>query len=196
MTTENLGRRERKKAATRQAIADAALTLFLERGYDAVSIKDVADAADVSVTTVFKHFSGKEALVFDLDQEMETGFVEAVQTRPSDQSVVDALHDHILALWRAFEGHSQRNQFVALIDSTPVLRAYADRMWTRHTKTLGTALAKELGQDANDPTCRAAARLILDIPALTRDGADSEAAIRAVFSLLRDGWSDGNRRFN
>ncbi|WP_147264659.1 TetR/AcrR family transcriptional regulator, partial [Streptomyces sp. NBRC 110611] len=67
MTTANEpapGRRERKKAQTRKALADAALRLFLERGYDGVSVKDVAEAADVSVTTLFKHFSGKEALVF------------------------------------------------------------------------------------------------------------------------------------
>ncbi|MDQ2738888.1 MAG: TetR family transcriptional regulator, partial [Actinomycetota bacterium] len=54
-TSEQLvtGRRERKKAATRAAIADAALRLFLARGYDQVSVKDVADAADVAVTTLF-----------------------------------------------------------------------------------------------------------------------------------------------
>ncbi|MFE2143549.1 TetR/AcrR family transcriptional regulator, partial [Streptomyces sp. NPDC059456] len=49
------GRRERKKAATRRAIADAALHLFLERGYDEVGIREIADAADVSNTTLFKH---------------------------------------------------------------------------------------------------------------------------------------------
>ncbi|WP_280454554.1 TetR/AcrR family transcriptional regulator, partial [Nocardia brasiliensis] len=58
------GRRERKKAANRQALADAALRLFLERGYDAVGVREIADAADVSVATLFKHFpGGKEALV-------------------------------------------------------------------------------------------------------------------------------------
>jgi AcrR family transcriptional regulator len=193
MTTKTLGRRERKKAATRQAIADAALNLFLEHGYDAVSIKDVAEAADVSVTTVFKHFSGKEALVFDLDQEMEAGFVTAVQVRRAGQSVLDALHEHVLSLWRTFAAHPQRSGFVALIDSTPVLRAYAERMWTRHTETLGAALAKELGKDPHDISCRAAARLILDIPALMRDVTDSQAAIDAVFTLLREGWVAGNK---
>ncbi|MGY5138836.1 TetR/AcrR family transcriptional regulator, partial [Streptomyces nigrescens] len=64
-----MGRRERKKAATRQALADAALRLFLERGYDQVSIRDIAEAADVSTTTLFKHFPGKEALVFDADSD-------------------------------------------------------------------------------------------------------------------------------
>ncbi|WP_240999821.1 helix-turn-helix domain-containing protein, partial [Streptomyces sp. Tu 4128] len=56
------GRRERKKAATRQKIADTAMGLFLERGYDKVGIRDVAAEADVAVTTLFSHFASKEAL--------------------------------------------------------------------------------------------------------------------------------------
>ena len=72
------GRRERKKVATRAAIADAALQLFLVRGYDQVSVRDVADAADVAVTTLFQHFPGKEALVFDQDENREAALVAAV----------------------------------------------------------------------------------------------------------------------
>ncbi|WP_280456240.1 helix-turn-helix domain-containing protein, partial [Nocardia brasiliensis] len=68
------GRRERKKAANRQALADAALRLFLERGYDAVGVREIADAADVSVATLYKHFpGGKEAQVFDQDADREAG---------------------------------------------------------------------------------------------------------------------------
>lgn len=75
--TETMGRRERKKAATRRALADAALRLFLEHGYNNVGIKDVAEAADVSTTTLFKHFPSKEALVFDLDADVEAALVAA-----------------------------------------------------------------------------------------------------------------------
>src|SRR5215475_5880055 len=91
-----MGRRERKKAATRQAIADAALRLFLERGYDEVGIREIADAADVSTTTLFKHFPGKEALVFDQDRNREAVLVAAVRERAAGQSVVDALRQHVL----------------------------------------------------------------------------------------------------
>uniref|UniRef100_UPI002454B46E helix-turn-helix domain-containing protein n=1 Tax=Nocardia brasiliensis TaxID=37326 RepID=UPI002454B46E len=68
------GRRERKKAANRQALADAALRLFLERGYDAVGVREIADAADVSVATLFKHFpGGKEAQVIAPAAPREAG---------------------------------------------------------------------------------------------------------------------------
>src|SRR3712207_8221990 len=103
-----VGRRERKKAATRQAIADAALRLFLERGYDRVSIRDIADAADVATTTLFKHFPGKEALVFDKDEDREAALIAAVRRRPAGQSVVDALREHVLASWLAVAKHPRR----------------------------------------------------------------------------------------
>ncbi|MGI5525872.1 TetR/AcrR family transcriptional regulator [Streptomyces syringium] len=90
------GRRERKKAQTRKALADAALELFLDRGYDQVGVKDVADAADVSVTTLFKHFPCKEALVFDLDQDIEAALVAAVRERAPGVSVPQALREHLL----------------------------------------------------------------------------------------------------
>src|SRR4051794_41350410 len=77
------GRRERKKAATRRALADAALELFLERGYDDVTVAEIAEAADVSVTTLFNHFpGGKPALVFDEAQAREDALVAAVRDRP------------------------------------------------------------------------------------------------------------------
>ena len=67
--------RDRKKAATRQGISDAATRLFVERGFDGVTVKEIADAADVSPTTVFKHYPTKEALVFDEDAEQQSRLV-------------------------------------------------------------------------------------------------------------------------
>ncbi|MBB4683422.1 TetR/AcrR family transcriptional regulator [Amycolatopsis jiangsuensis] len=182
------GRRERKKAATRQAIADAALRLFLEAGYDQVGIRDIADAADVSTTTVFKHFSGKEALVFDHEADREAELVAAVRERPAGQSIPDALHRHVLAAWPSVADHPRLAEFTALIDSTPVLRAYADRMWTRHTEALAAAIAGEIEAARDDPACLALARFVLEIPAVLRGRADRTAALDAIFGLLAHGW--------
>src|SRR6187397_1267018 len=92
-TAEPIGRRERKKAATRKNISDVATTLFLERGFDNVSIREVADAADVSPTTVFAHFSQKEALVFDEDDEQRDRLVAAVRGRRVGTTINRALYD-------------------------------------------------------------------------------------------------------
>ena len=71
----SVSRRERKKLATRQAIAEAAMRLFLDRGYDAVTVAEIAEAADVAVSTVFKHFDSKEAIAFAGDPAVEAHLV-------------------------------------------------------------------------------------------------------------------------
>src|SRR5262249_5764015 len=132
-----VGRRERKKAATRQAIADAALRLFLERGYDDVGIREIADAADVSTTTLFKHFPVKEALVFDEDADQEAYLLAAVRERPAGQSIPEALREHALRRRMAAAGGDARfAAFFDMINSTPVLRDYLQAMWLRHTAAL------------------------------------------------------------
>ncbi|GGY03142.1 TetR/AcrR family transcriptional regulator [Streptomyces minutiscleroticus] len=188
MTVPPVSRRDRKKAATRQAIADAALQLFLEHGYDQVGIRDIADAADVSTATVFKHFSGKEALVFDQDQDRESELIAAVRERPCGQSILDALRQHVLDTWPSIEAHPQAAAFTNLVESTPVLRAYAERMWTRYTDSLGAAIADEVGVDHDDLACMALARFVLDIPALARGRQDRRAAVEAIFDILTRGW--------
>jgi AcrR family transcriptional regulator len=188
MTVSPVGRRERKKAATRQAIADAALQLFLERGYDHVSIRDIADAADVSTTTVFKHFTGKEALVFDQDEDRESALIAAVRERAAGQSILDALRQHVLDTWLPIAAHPQREEFTNLVDSTRELRAYAERMWTRHTEGLSAAIADDIGVDHDDLACVALARFVLEIPALARSRHDRGAAVEAIFDILTHGW--------
>lgn len=182
------GRRERKKAATRHAIADAALQLFLERGYDQVSIRNIADAADVSTTTLFKHFTGKEALVFDQDRDQEAELVAVVRGRAAGRSILDALRQHVLDSWLAVASHPQWAEFNDLVDSTPALREYAGRMWTRHTDSLGAAIADEIGVDRDDLACVTLARFVLEIPALARGRADRRAAVETVFDILTRGW--------
>ncbi|MFD3585821.1 TetR/AcrR family transcriptional regulator [Streptomyces sp. NPDC058683] len=188
MTMPPAGRRDRKKAATRQAIADAALHLFLEHGYDQVSIRDIADAADVSTATVFKHFSGKEALVFDQDEDREAQLTAAVRQRPSGQSILDALRQHVQDTWPSIEAHPQAAEFTNLVNSTPVLRAYAERMWTRYTDSLSAAIADEFGVDHDNLTCVALARFVLEIPMLARGRQDRRTAVDAIFDILTHGW--------
>jgi AcrR family transcriptional regulator len=184
-----VGRRERKKAATRQAIADAALRLFLERGYDRVSIRDISEAADVSTTTLFKHFPGKEALVFDQEEDHEAELIAAVRRRPAGQGIVDALREHVLTSWVPVTTHPRWAEFTALVDSTPALREYSERMWTRHTAALSRSIADDLGVGHDDIACRALARFVLGIPALTRGRQDPRTDVEKVFELLEHGWS-------
>jgi AcrR family transcriptional regulator len=180
MIEPSTGRRERKKAATRQSIADAALRLFLERGYDQVSIRDIADAADVSTTTLFKHFPGKEALVFDEADDREAALVAAV--RHGGRDVLGALRGLFLT------ERPQLAEFAALIESTPALRDYAERLWTRHAEALGAAIAGQVGAPPDEVACVALARFVLDIPVITRGRPDRRAAVETIFEMLAHGW--------
>ncbi|MEU8715912.1 TetR/AcrR family transcriptional regulator [Streptomyces sp. NPDC048663] len=188
MTEPVVSRRERKKAATRQAIADAALRLFLERGYDHVSIKEIAETADVSTATVFKHFTGKEALVFDQEESTDAHLAAAVRERPAGVSVLDALREHVLATWLPIAAHPQRAEFTRLVNTTPALRAYAERMWTRHTDTLAAAIADEYGVAHDHLACAALARFVLEVPTLAQRQRDHRAAVEEVFDILTHGW--------
>lgn len=184
-----MGRRERKKAATRQAIADAALRLFLERGYDDVGIREIADAADVSTTTLFKHFPVKEALVFDEDSAQEARLLAAVRERPQGQSIPAALREHALRHRMAAAGGDARfTAFFGLVNSTPALRDYVQNMWLRHTSALARVIAEDSGLPANDPACAALAHFALEAPRTARGSEDPRQAITRAFELLENGW--------
>ncbi|GGV66502.1 MULTISPECIES: TetR/AcrR family transcriptional regulator [Streptomyces] len=184
-----VGRRERKKAATRRAIADAALRLFLERGYDAVGIREIADAADVSTTTLFKHFPVKEALVFDEDADQEQRLLDAVRNRPAGQSVPAALRDHALSSRLVAAGGDDRfAAFAELVATTPALRDYGQKMWLRHTDALAEVIAEVSGLPADDPACRALAHFALEAPRAVHGHDNPREAVTRAFDLLEQGW--------
>lgn len=162
--------------------------LFLAHGYDRVSVRDIADAADVSTTTLFKHFPGKEALVFDRDEEREAGLVAAVRERPPGTDVVDALREHVRATWLPLVTDPRLAGFTELVNTTPALREYAARMWRRRSAALSAAIADEFGVARDNLACVALARFVLEIPALTRDRPDPASAVDEIFDILTNGW--------
>jgi AcrR family transcriptional regulator len=91
--------RERKKAETRTAIADAAAQLFADRGFHAVTVGEVAEAAGVSKQTIFNHFPNKEELVFDRAAEVEEIIVAAVGDRAPGTTAVQAFQAMTRAFW-------------------------------------------------------------------------------------------------
>jgi len=184
------GRRERKKAATRRAIADAAMEMFLERGYDAVTMKQIAEGADVSLATVYAHFPQKEALVFDEDDERRESLLAAVRERPSGTSISAALHGWLAGM--AEQGREYVEQmaaFQAMIESTPALQAYERGMWLRHESALAETIAAELGRDPGDVRVRLFAHFVLEAWTVVDLYGDPEAALRGAFDLLENGWS-------
>ncbi|MFF4578436.1 TetR/AcrR family transcriptional regulator [Streptomyces sp. NPDC001373] len=109
------GLRESKKLRTRRQLAATALELFLERGFDAVSVADVAAAAEVSKPTLFRYFPSKEDLVLDRFADHQDEAARIVRERPAGRSPVGALHDHFLAAL------AERDPITGLCDRPNVL---------------------------------------------------------------------------
>ncbi|MFI2712342.1 TetR/AcrR family transcriptional regulator [Micromonospora sp. NPDC018662] len=187
MTDVTVGRRERKKARTRQAIADAARRLFLERGFDDVTVREVADSADVSMSGLFTHFPTKESLVFDEDDDVREGLVAAVRDRPDGTPAPEALRrwlrDHTLR--RA--GDPDAGAVVDLIAGTPALNDHWRRIRRQHEEALAEAI-REAGPDAPgaDTAARALARFVLERTRPRRD--DPHGELDAALDLMSRGW--------
>lgn len=190
--TEPLGRRERKKAATRKNISDVATMMFLERGFDNVSIREVADAADVSPTTVFAHFPQKEALVFDEDDEQRDRLVSAVRERDSGVTINEAIRDFYTGEVGANideHGDDVTRIFLRFLNDTPALRDYAARMWLRHEDALAEAIADELGLSQPTHEIRVYARFVLQMQLLVNENDDQLGILDAGFRVLENGWA-------
>lgn len=183
-----LGRRERKKAATRATILDAAISLFLERGFDAVTVREIADKADVTPRTVFMHFPQKEALLFGDEDEQHERLAGAVRDRAPGTTVSAALKRHYLAEIEKMSSERHR-RLLAVMEQAPSVVDYAEKMWVRHEDALIAEITRELGLDQPSDEVRLYVRFALQIQLVARPAPDPEATIDAGFRLLDEGWN-------
>ncbi|MET9590573.1 TetR family transcriptional regulator [Streptomyces sp. NPDC006516] len=115
MSDRRTGLRERKKQLTYQAVSEAAISMFLERGFDQVSVAEVAAAADISKPTLFRYFPAKEDLVLHRFADHEDEAARVVSGRADGLSPLEALRDHFL------DGLDRRDPVTGLCDNPQVL---------------------------------------------------------------------------
>ncbi|MGW3419386.1 TetR family transcriptional regulator [Streptomyces phaeochromogenes] len=143
------GLRERKKEQTRQRIAATALRLFGERGFDAVTVNEIAEAAEVAKATLFAYFPTKESLV--LDGVGEEDLAGIVADRPRDKTPLDALRAHYRAATEERLTALDREALIArigVIFDTPALGGAANSLLYRQRQSLARVLAEEHGETA------------------------------------------------
>jgi AcrR family transcriptional regulator len=177
------GLRERKKLQTRRDIADAAKRLFLARGFDAVTVEEVAEAAGVSKKTVFNYFPTKEGLVFEKAEEREARLIAAVRDRPAGTSVLDSFRASTLAYCDQLADQPpgyQGGGFFTLIESSAVLAKRWHQIRNHQSDVFAAELAADAGTDPDDPLPHAIAAALL--------GAQ-RAAMRASRQRLAAGQS-------
>jgi AcrR family transcriptional regulator len=146
--------RERKKARTRAHIAATAMTLFAARGFDQVTVAEVAETADVGVSTVFKYFPTKEDLFFDRQDEVVEHLSRVVRARRPGESFAAACRRDTLELietrdWRIGLVPGM-GRFYRLVDHSPALRARARLLAEQAAADLAVTIAAELSRPPTD----------------------------------------------
>ncbi len=150
-----LGLRERKKQRTRQLLTETARRLFSERGFEQVSIAEIAREAEVSEQTVFNYFPSKEDLVYSGLETFEEQLLAAIRERPDGQTVIAAFGEFILeprGLLAIKDGAATR-ELIALtrmIAASPALLAREQQIFARYADTLAQLIAEETGSKAGD----------------------------------------------
>jgi AcrR family transcriptional regulator len=143
------GLRERHKQETRQAISGAATRMFIARGFDAVTITQVAEAAGVAKMTVTNYFPRKEDLVFDRAEAIVRSLADAATTRRDGESILAAIRrDYAERAARADVTLGLSDPaFARMISTSPVLAARNREILDQAERALGDAIAAETGAD-------------------------------------------------
>lgn len=150
-----LGLRERKKAETRQQIAATARRLFGARGFEAVTVAEVAAAADVSEATVFNYFPNKEDLFYSSLEAFETELLEAIRQRPPGDSALAAFGRFVVeprGMLAASDPETMERQaaMARVIEESPALLAREAKILAGFTDSLAELLREETGAKPED----------------------------------------------
>jgi AcrR family transcriptional regulator len=208
-----MGLRERKKEQTRQLIAETAWRLFADRGFDKVTVAEVARQAQVAVATVFNYFPTKEDLFYYRLEAFGARLVDAIGGRPAGEPVLVAFRRHVMETGgllaqveagdpQALERLHTVNRVVA---ASPALLAREQQALARTADALAALLAAETDAPANDPRPQVAAnalvgvqralldytrRRVLADEAPARLAADVRRLYQRAFELLDHGLGD------
>jgi AcrR family transcriptional regulator len=145
---EQTGLRARKKARTHDAVADAAISLFLTHGFDAVSVADIAAAAEVSKPTLFRYFPTKEDLVLHRFADHQGEAARVVRGRRTGLSPLTALHRHFRAGLDRYDpvtglnDHPEVLAFHRLVFTTPSLAGRLTQYMLEDEEALAGALGE------------------------------------------------------
>ena len=176
------GLRERRKRETRQAISDIATGMFAARGYDQVTIAEIAAAAGVAKMTVTNYFPRKEDLVFDQAEGLIRHLAEVIASRAPGESLLAAVRrDYAAAVARGDVSLGLSGPaFARMIQDAPALASRALEMLSQREQALGDAIAAETGTD--NPQQRVVAALLVSAPRVLA----AEAFRRSLAGQPRD----------
>lgn len=162
------GLRERKRRLTRQTISDVATTLFATRGFEKVTVAEVAARVGVSEKTIYNYFPTKESMVLDLADEQIEHVAQALRDHMPGESLTETVLRALAGEMRRFDDVPVEliemiPRFVALIEGSAALRAAWLEMHDRLARVVRDELAAQTGVDPRDPEVSIAARALVGL---------------------------------
>jgi AcrR family transcriptional regulator len=157
------GLRSRKKLKTRRAIEDAAIALFTEQGYDATTVEQIAERAEISATTFFRYFPNKADVILCQQDAQLPLLQQTIIERPASEDDLTAIRRAIQIVWAPSIDPDRTRRSGYIITDSPVLRGFQDDITREWVHALTEALAKRNGASIEDWRCPLAARVAIAI---------------------------------
>jgi AcrR family transcriptional regulator len=163
--------RERKKRQTQERIAATAKRLFAQRGFEQVTVAEIAREAEVAQKTVFNYFPTKEDLFDTRLDAFEEGLLAAIRDRAPGRSIVDAFKGFLLTRWGAWgqivpgdqEALAELRTVARIVTESRTLLAREEQMFARCTASLAALLAEETGREPEDVEPRVVANALIGV---------------------------------
>jgi AcrR family transcriptional regulator len=177
MTSKKPGLRERKKAQSRLAISNVATKMFIERGFDAVTVAEVAAAAEVSVATIFNYFETKEELFFDREGDLVEAQRRFILERKVGETIASVLHRKFLDAIDVGMPHLMAHgaAFLRTIEGSAALRARMRLGFEKAEAVLAETIAEETEAVAGDPTPQIVAAMLVAVQRTLSESAGAAA---------------------
>jgi AcrR family transcriptional regulator len=194
-----MGLRERKKEQTRRAIEDAAFRLFEERGYQATTVADIAEAADIAPRTFFAYFPSKEAVVFGDFDETFAALETRLRERPDGETTFEGVRRWIGDLIAREAGEDADRDAVRrkLVCDNEALASHERHVMGRFERLIAQSVAVDLGDSPDDLQPRlVAAAAVAALMAMQPDSSEQHkqaidaeglAQLDDAFAFLRGG---------
>jgi AcrR family transcriptional regulator len=142
------GRREHKKARTRDDLVEAALRLFQKGGFEATTVEDIADAAGVSPRTFFRYFASKEEVFFHKWRQELADLEKGLESRPPEESAFEAVRASVVAYLRVFQAEPEFHLLRArIIGKSPTVEAYSLQLLQKWHVVLAQSVARRMRVD-------------------------------------------------
>jgi AcrR family transcriptional regulator len=184
------GLRQRKRRETRARIVDRAFRLFLAQGYEAVTVEEIAAAADISKRSFFDYFPSKEDVVQAWQDAFGEALAKAVLGRPAGEPAAKAVEAALAAVVESEAADPQVFAADALVQATPTLKAREPLKYARLEEALAAALIAREGAGADPFRLRLLAMLTAGGMRLTAERGRAAGASAAMGAFVREVFAE------